>query len=191
MSSVRYRHPRTTLAAAAALFLVACGTADESASGAPDDFSAASNKGQAYVQDSKSRPNILGIALGSPDHTTLVAAVQAAELENVLVNAGPLTVFAPTNAAFDALPAGTVEDLLKPANKSKLAKIVTSHAAPGKFSLEQLKDGVDLYMATGHYVKVEVREDGTYVNGAKILGSVEATNGMVHVVGEVFLIAAN
>lgn len=191
MSSVRYRHPRTALSAATALLLVACGPADESAGSAPDDFSAASNKGQAYVQDSRSRPNILGIALGSPDHTTLVAAVQAAELENVLVNAGPLTVFAPTNAAFDALPAGTVQDLLKPANKSKLAKIVTSHAAPGKFSMEQLRDGVDLYMATGHYVKVEVREDGTYVNGARILGSVEATNGVVHVVGEVFLIAAN
>ena len=94
------------------------------------------------------------------------------------------------NAAFDALSPGTVEELLKPENKSKLAKIVTSHAAPGKFPMEQLKDGMQLYMATGHYVPVEVREDGTYVNGAKILGMVEATNGIVYVVGEVFLIAA-
>jgi uncharacterized surface protein with fasciclin (FAS1) repeats len=99
-------------------------------------------------------------------------------------------VFAPTNAAFEALPPGTVEDLLKPENKSKLAKIITSHAAPGKFTLELLKDGTELYMATGQKVAVEVREDGTYVNGAKILATIEATNGIVHVVGQVFLIAA-
>lgn len=175
-----------------ALAAGACGGGPGDApSGASDDLSAQSNRGQAYIADKSAKPHILGVALGSPDHTTLVAAVQAAELENVLVNAGPLTVFAPTNAAFDALPAGTVEDLLKPANKSKLAKIVTSHAAPGNFSLERLTDGMELYMATGHHLKVEVRADGTYVNGAKILGSVEATNGTVHVVDQVFLVAAN
>lgn len=178
------------LGAAALLLAGACAPADGGASAAADTPSAESNKGQAYVVDKNSRPNILGIAVSSPDHTTLVAAVQAAQLENVLVNAGPLTVFAPTNAAFEALPPGTVEDLLKPENKSKLAKIVTSHAAPGKFTLELLKDGTQLYMATGQHVAVEVREDGTYVNGAKILATVEATNGIVHVVGQVFLIAA-
>lgn len=71
-------------------------------------------QGQANVQDDVSNPNILQIAIGSADHSTLVAAVQAASLENVLVNTGPLTVFAPTNEAFAKLPAGTVEDLLKP-----------------------------------------------------------------------------
>ena len=120
-----------------------------------------------------------------------MAAVQAAELENVLVNAGPLTVFAPSNEAFAALPAGTVEDLLKPENKKTLAKIVTSHAAPGKFTLEHLKDGDQLYMATGHYVPVEVKDGVTYVNGARILASIDASNGVVHVVDQVFLIAAN
>jgi uncharacterized surface protein with fasciclin (FAS1) repeats len=65
-------------------------------------------QGQALIEDDESQPSVLDIAIGSPDHTTLVAAVQAAKLENVLVNAGPLTVFAPTNAAFDALPAGTL-----------------------------------------------------------------------------------
>ena len=178
------------LGAAALLLVGACAPGDSGAPPAADTPSAESNKGQAYVVDKNSRPNILGIALSSPDHTTLVAAVQAAQLENVLVNAGPLTVFAPTNAAFEALPPGTVEDLLRPENKSKLAKIVTSHAAPGKFTLELLKDGTQLYMATGHYVAVEVREDGTYVNGAKIVATIEATNGMVHVVEQVFLIAA-
>ncbi|MDP2957088.1 MAG: fasciclin domain-containing protein [Longimicrobiales bacterium] len=178
------------LGAAVLLLVGGCAPADGGAPDSADAPSAASNKGQAYVVDKNSRPNILGIALSSPDHTTLVAAVQAAQLENVLVNAGPLTVFAPTNAAFAALPPGTVEDLLKPENKSKLAKIVTSHAAPGKFTLELLKDGTQLYMATGHNVTVEVREDGTYVNGARILATIVATNGIVHVVGQVFLIAA-
>ena len=88
-------------------------------------------QGQAFIQNDESRPNVLQIAIGSPDHTTLVAAVQAAGLENSLVNAGPLMVFAPTNSAFDALPAGTVADLLKPENKEKLAYILKNHVTPG------------------------------------------------------------
>lgn len=172
------------------LAIGAC-TSGEPAQRPADEFDAASNRGQAFVQDDNSDPNILNIAIGSPDHTTLVAAVQAAELENVLVNAGPLTVFAPTNEAFDELPEGTLDDLLKPENKQTLYNIVTSHASPGKFTVDLLTDGMDLYQATGHYVKVEVRDGDTFVNGAKILGTVDATNGVVHVVDKVFLIAAN
>jgi uncharacterized surface protein with fasciclin (FAS1) repeats len=179
-----------TLAALAVLTLAACAPGDSSPPAA-EAVATGSNRGQAYVNDKNSRANILGIALGSPDHTTLVAAVQAAQLENVLVNAGPLTVFAPTNEAFAALPSGTVEELVRPENKQKLAKIVTSHAAPGKFTLEHLKDGDQLYMATGHYVPVEVRDGVTYVNGARILATIDASNGVVHVVDHVFLIAAN
>jgi uncharacterized surface protein with fasciclin (FAS1) repeats len=191
LMSSRTRLRVTALSAAlVATVATACGPTGDQAQPEADVAATGSNRGQAYVQDPNSKPNILGIALGSEDHTTLVAAVQAAELENVLVNAGPLTVFAPVNAAFEALPAGTVEELLKPENKQQLANIITSHAAPGKFTIDLLKDGTDLYMATGHYLKVEVRDDGTYVNGSRILGSVEATNGMVHVIGEVFLVAA-
>lgn len=184
-------------AAASLLLLTSCSPPDAAQTGASatELSDAASNKGQAFVQDEGSKPNILQIALGSPDHSTLVAAVQAASLENVLVNQGPLTVFAPTNEAFAALPDGTVDDLLKPENKAALAKIVTSHAAPGKYSIDQLQQlmerGMQLYQATGHYVDIEVRDGDTYVNGAKILGTVDATNGVVHVVDQVFLIAAN
>jgi uncharacterized surface protein with fasciclin (FAS1) repeats len=142
--------------------------------------------GQEGVSDSDSDPNILQVALGSADHTTLVAAVKAAEQTTALANNGPLTVFAPTNDAFAALPAGTVDNLLLPENKETLISIVQMHAAPGTYPIDKLKDGQSLFVASGHNVKVEVRDDGTYVHGAKILGTVNASNGIVHVVDKVF-----
>jgi uncharacterized surface protein with fasciclin (FAS1) repeats len=147
----------------------------------------AANHGQSGVVDDVSAQNILQIAIGSPDHTTLVAAVKAAALENVLVNPGPLTVFAPNDEAFAKLPAGTVETLLEPENKSKLASIVTSHASPGTFKGADLAHGSQIYLATGQYVDVEVKDGDTYVYGAKILATVDASNGVVHVVDQVFL----
>ena len=148
-----------------------------------------SGQGLAAVVEKDTEPNILAVALGSEDHTTLVAAVKAAGLENTLGTPGPLTVFAPTNAAFEALPDGALDDLLKPENKQTLANVVTSHAAPASFPMEKLVREDSVYMATGHQLRVEVRDDGTYVNGAKILGSVKASNGIVHVVDQVFLVA--
>ena len=176
------------LCIALCLVLFACSaeTGDTSGS-ASQNTQFTDNHGQAGVKDDQSAPNILQIAIASPDHKTLVAAVQAAELENVLVNPGPLTVFAPNDAAFAKLPEGTVETLLKPENKGKLATIVTSHASPGTFTGELLADGSQIYLATGQYVDVEVRDGDTYVNGAKILGTVDASNGVVHVVDTVFL----
>ncbi len=152
-----------------------------------DQNNAVTLSGQEAVQDDESAKNILQVAAASPDHTTLAAAVQAAGLTTVLANNGPLTVFAPTNAAFDALPEGTVAELLKPENKSKLAEIITFHAAPGTYDVPALKDGQSLFVATGHNIKVEIKDDGTYVHGAKILGTVPATNGIVHVVDQVLL----
>ena len=147
--------------------------------------------GQASVKDDISDANILKVAMGSKDHTTLVAAVQAAGIEHVIVNAGPLTVFAPTNAAFDKLPKGTVETLLKPENKGKLAGILTSHAAPGVFDKKQLKKEArkhrKIYTAAGDYLTVEMKGDDIYVEGAKVLGEVRATNGVVVVVDKVIL----
>ena len=173
------------------LFFCACGgdtaTAPDANNVASADAASTPIKGQAAVSDDESAKNVLQVAIGSKDHTTLVAAVQAASLENVLVNAGPLTVFAPTNAAFDALPAGTVEDLLKPENKSKLASIIKFHASPGNYQGELLKDGMKLYQASGHYVDVKKEGDNWIVGGAKILGTVQASNGVVHVVDKVML----
>lgn len=145
------------------------------------------DKGQAFIEDDESTPNVLQIAIGSPDHTTLVAAVQAAELENVLVNAGPLMVFAPTNAAFDALPAGTVENLLKPENKAALANILKHHVTAGNYSKDFLKKFKKLGQANDQNTTIEVKGDDVYVGGAKIIGSVKAGNGIVHVVDKVIL----
>ncbi|WP_425391105.1 fasciclin domain-containing protein [Ekhidna sp.] len=147
--------------------------------------------GQASVVDEVSDPNILQVAISSEPHSTLVAAVQAAQIEHVLVNAGPLTVFAPVNEAFDALPEGTLDNLLKPENKGDLATIITRHAAPGSFDLDALKreakKGRKIYMATGDYLEVTVDGDDVSVGGAKIVGTVPASNGIIHVVEKVIL----
>jgi uncharacterized surface protein with fasciclin (FAS1) repeats len=150
-----------------------------------------SQKGQAFIEDEVSTPNVLQIAMGSPDHTTLVAAVQAAALENALVNAGPLMVFAPTNEAFEALPAGTVEDLLKPENKQKLATILKHHVTAGNYDKEFLKNFKKLGQADDTNAKVEVKGEDVYVGGAKIVGSIKAGNGIVHVVDKVILPESN
>ncbi len=144
-------------------------------------------QGQAFLKDDEARPTVLTVAMNSPDHTTLVAAVQAAELENVLVNTGPLMVFAPTNAAFDALPEGTVSDLLKPENKAQLAFILKHHVTPGNYSKDFLKKFKTLGQASNENIAIEVKGDDVFVGGAKILGSVPAGNGIVHVVDKVIL----
>lgn len=172
-------------------FVVGCKnepkTDNSSVSETTNDTEANKEKGQAFIEDDGSTPNVLQIAIGSPDHTTLVAAVQAANLENALVNAGPLMVFAPTNAAFDALPEGTVENLLKPENKDALANILKHHVTAGNYSKDFLKRFKKLGQANDQNTIVEVKGEDVYVGGAKIIASVPAGNGIVHVVDKVIL----
>lgn len=181
---------------ASIIMLSSCGNnneTDEKDSGDAKTTEATNNTplGQASVVDETSDPNILQVAIGSKDHSTLVVAVQAAQIEHVLANAGPLTVFAPVNAAFDALPKGTVEDLLKPENKAKLAEILTRHAAPGSFDQNGLrkeaKKGRKLYMATGDYLEVTVEGEDIFVGGAKVIGTIQTSNGIINVVDKVIL----
>ena len=143
--------------------------------------------GQAFIKDDLGKPTVLSIAIGSKDHTTLVAAVQAAALENVLVNAGPLMVFAPTNDAFAALPEGTVENLLKPENKDALANILKYHVTPGNYSKDFLKKFKKLGQANDQNVQVEVINGEPMIGGAKIVASIKAGNGIVHVIDKVLL----
>ena len=144
--------------------------------------------GQSGVKDDISNPNVVQVAIGSKDHTTLVTAVKTAELVDALSNAGPFTVFAPTNAAFEALPPGTVEDLLKPENKEKLTTILQYHVYVGVINTDLMQDGQSLGMVDGGNVTISKKENKLFVNGnAEIVGSVKASNGVVHVINSVLL----
>lgn len=150
--------------------------------------SSAPQTGQSGVQDDVSNPNVVQVAVKSPDHTTLVAAVQAAELVDALSNAGPFTVFAPTNAAFDALPAGTVESLLKPEKKDALVDILQYHVSVGVYKLENLQDGQSIGQVNGGNIKITKKGEDVYVNDkAKIIGTVNASNGVIYVIDQVLV----
>ncbi|WP_017258647.1 fasciclin domain-containing protein [Pedobacter arcticus] len=132
--------------------------------------------------------NIVENAAGSSEHTTLVAAVKAADLAETLSGAGPFTVFAPTNAAFDALPAGTVEGLLKPENKSKLAKILTYHVVTGALKAADLTDGMELTTVEGEKLKVSIKDGVVMVGNAKVTtADVVSSNGVTHVIDAVLM----
>jgi len=166
--------------------VVACSPAsDEGAAGG-----AAGAAGQAAVNDSESQQDVVKIAVASKDHTTLVAALKAADLVNSLANAGPFTVFAPTNAAFDKLPPGTVDDLLKPANKSKLSGVLTHHVTTSALEISFFADGQSVGMADGTSETITKKGNDTFIGGAKVLGSVRGSNGWVHVIDAVLVPAA-
>jgi uncharacterized surface protein with fasciclin (FAS1) repeats len=134
-------------------------------------------------------PNtVVDIAVGSADHTTLVAAVTAAGLVETLSGTGPFTIFAPTNAAFAALPAGTVEDLLKPENKDKLTSILTYHVVAGNVMSAQLSDGQKVVTLNGQELTVAIKEGVVTINGATVVAAdLAGSNGVIHVVDGVIL----
>lgn len=133
-------------------------------------------------------PNsIAGIAAGSKDHTTLVAALKAVDYVLPLNNPGPFTVFAPVNAAFDKLPAGTVETLLKPESASQLRTILLHHVIVTAYEPAQLTDGLVLTMLAGGPVTVKKSGDELTIDGARVIGSVRAGNGMLYIVDGVLL----
>lgn len=144
--------------------------------------------GQSGVVDEVSNPNVVQIAVGSKDHTTLVTAVKTAELVDALSNAGPFTVFAPTNEAFNKLPAGTVEDLLKPEKREALTNILQYHVFVGVIKPESMQDGQILGEVNGGNIKITIKDGKPVINGkAHILASIPASNGMIHVIDEVLL----
>lgn len=131
---------------------------------------------------------VLDVALGSPDHTTLVAAVKAAGADAALASPGGIyTVFAPTNAAFEKLPPGTVEGLLKPEKQADLKKIVKHHAAVPILETKDMKDGQTMSMSDGSSVTFHVKDGKVMVDDANIVASIKAVNGVVHVVDAVVL----
>ena len=144
--------------------------------------------GQSAVQDDESAKDVVKVAVGSKDHTTLVAAIKQAELVDALSNAGPFTVFAPTNAAFEKLPAGTVDDLMKQENKSKLQDILQYHVYVGSLKTDLMSDGQVLNQVNGGNITVS-KKDGKIIinNSAVILASIPASNGIIHVIDGVLL----
>ena len=140
--------------------------------------------------------NIIQNAVNSKDHTTLVAAVKAAGLVQTLEGKGPFTVFAPTNAAFGKLPAGTVDTLVKPENKAALTKILTYHVVAGKLEASDLTDGKMLKTVEGEQLTVK-REGGHVMivdakgGSSKVtISNVNQSNGVIHVIDTVLLPAS-
>jgi uncharacterized surface protein with fasciclin (FAS1) repeats len=131
--------------------------------------------------------NIVEIASENTNFTTLVAAVVAAGLAETLSGNGPFTVFAPTNEAFSKLPAGTVESLLKPENKEKLAAILTYHVVSGKVMSKDLSNGQKAATVNGQEVTVTIA-DGVKVENATVTSAdLEASNGVIHVIDTVIM----
>jgi uncharacterized surface protein with fasciclin (FAS1) repeats len=143
--------------------------------------------GQSSVTDNDSQKDIVRVAATSPDHSTLVTALKAAAYVDALSNAGPFTVFAPTNSAFEKLPAGTVEDLLKPENRDALRNVLEYHVAVGVYKMEYMRDGQNINEVNLDNVVVGVKEGKYTINGAEIVATVPASNGVIYVINEVLL----
>ncbi len=132
--------------------------------------------------------DVVDVAIGSPDHTTFVAAVTAAGLVETLKGAGPFTIFAPTNAAFTALPAGTVEGLLKPESKAALTNILTYHVVSGAVKAADLKDGQKVKTLQGEELTVSIKDGKVMINGANVTAAdLTGSNGVVHVIDAVLM----
>jgi len=133
--------------------------------------------------------DIVENAVGSADHTTLVAAVTAAGLGETLKGAGPFTVFAPTNAAFDKLPAGTVETLVKPESKNKLTGILTYHVVPGAYTSADITEGMTLTTVQGENLTFTMKDGKWWINESAMIeiADVISSNGVTHVIDTVLM----
>lgn len=131
--------------------------------------------------------DIVDTAVNAGSFETLVAAVQAADLVDTLKSEGPFTVFAPTDAAFAALPAGTVENLLKPENKDQLIAVLTYHVVPGKVMSTDLQDDMTAATVQGGDIMIDLNK-GVMINDASVVtADIETSNGVIHVVDAVIL----
>ena len=155
------------------------GTGNKTENASANDSTSVAGGGQEKVNDNESQKDIVKVAASSKDFTTLVVALKQANLVTSLSNAGPFTVFAPTNAAFDKLPAGTVDGLMKDDKKDDLANILQYHVALGGLKSADFKDGQVLGMV----------KDGkiTLNNSAQITGTIQASNGIIYAIDGVLL----
>ena len=132
--------------------------------------------------------NIVETAVANGSFKTLVAAVTAADLATTLSGVGPFTVFAPVDAAFEALPSGTVDTLVKPENKAQLSGILTYHVIAGKVMSGDLTDGMKAKTVNGQEVTIHLKDGKVYVNDAEVvIADVETSNGVVHAINKVII----
>ena len=142
----------------------------------------------AFAGDMKK--DIVDTAAGAGDFTTLLTAAEAAGLVDTLKGDGPFTVFAPTDEAFAALPEGTVEDLLKPENKEKLASILSYHVVPGKVMSTDLTDDMEAETVQGASLTIDL-DNGVMVEDANVTSAdIETSNGVIHVIDKVIIPAS-
>ena len=169
------------------LLLVACNSSDKTQPSSSSTETPTAG-GQEAVKDDDSQKDIVKIAIGSADHSTLVAALKQADLVTSLSNAGPFTVFAPTNEAFGKLPAGTVDGLMKDDKKADLQNILQYHVSVGVYKQENMTDGQVLGQANGDNITLSVKDGKIKVNGkANVVATVPASNGIIYVIDEVLL----
>lgn len=162
------------------------GTSTNSETATSSENTAVSAGGQENVKDDVSQKDVVKVAVGSPDHTTLVAALKQADLVTSLSNAGPFTVFAPTNDAFKKLPAGALDDLMKNENKDKLVNALQYHVFVSALQPDFLNQEQTLNMVDGSDLHITVKDGKPVLNGkANIIASIPASNGMVYVIDEV------
>ncbi len=146
--------------------------------------------GMGSLKDESSQKNIVQIASESPEHKTLVTAVKAANLVDALANPGPFTVFAPNDSAFSQISKNELEALLKPENKGKLTDILYHHVFVGVLSKDTLKErysSSQLIMFDGKPAKIELKGNDIFINDARIIASVNASNGIIHVIDKVLV----
>lgn len=171
--------------------IVSCNNSTESTTASASENTTAESApagGQENVKDDQSAKDVVKVAVSSKDHTTLVAALKQADLVTSLSNAGPFTVFAPTNEAFNKLPAGTVDGLMKDDKKADLQNILQYHVTVSAMKAESFKDGQVIGMVNGDNVTVSVKNGKIMLNNsATIIASIPASNGMIHVIDGVLL----
>lgn len=162
--------------------LAMCAAAPLAIAGQPVD-SAKPAKAQANAQ-----ADIVDTAIAAGKFDTLAAALTAAGLVDTLKGKGPFTVFAPTDEAFAALPAGTVESLLKPENKEKLVAILTYHVVPGRYPAARVAGLDEAATVNGDTVDIRASSGAVMVDGAKVVtADVAASNGVIHVIDKVLM----
>jgi len=179
---------RLTLSVSILLFTLSCNSADNTNQAATTEQKTTTTPAATEIKDDVSQKNVVQIALGSKDHTTLVAALKQAELVEPLEKSGPFTVFAPTNAAFDKLPKGTVEGLMKADKKDALADILQYHVSVGVFKEDMLQDGQTIGQVNSQNITISKKDGKIKINGtANIVGTIVASNGIIYVIDEVLL----